>query len=104
MIHTVGPVWNNGGKNKENLLQNCYRNVMELAIAHCAKTIAFPCISTGIYRFPKELAATIAVDTISSYKDQIIVEEVIFVCFEKEDFMCYERLLKNEISRDKGQI
>ncbi|WP_299677524.1 O-acetyl-ADP-ribose deacetylase [uncultured Dokdonia sp.] len=96
VIHTVGPVWNTGGKEKENLLQNCYQNAMELAITYRSETIAFPCISTGIYRFPKELAATIAIDTISKYKDQAIVKEVIFVCFEKEDYMCYERLLKNE--------
>lgn len=96
VIHTVGPVWNTGGEVKKELLQNCYQNSMELAIAHHVRTIAFPCISTGIYRFPKELAASIAIETISNYTNQDIIDEVIFVCFEKEDFEIYKRLLKDE--------
>lgn len=96
VIHTVGPVWNTGGIEKERLLANCYQNSMELAIVNHLKTIAFPCISTGIYRFPKELAASIAIETISAFKKQRVIEEVIFVCFEKEDFKIYESVLKNE--------
>jgi O-acetyl-ADP-ribose deacetylase (regulator of RNase III) len=96
VIHTVGPVWNKGGVEKERLLQSCYKNSMGLAIENNVKTIAFPCISTGIYKFPKQLAATIALETIESYSNQQIIEEVIFVCFENEDFMIYENLLKNE--------
>ncbi len=93
VIHTVGPVWNKGGEEKERLLKNCYQNSMELAIVNNIRTIAFPCISTGIYRFPKELAASIAIETVSTFKKQNIIEDVIFVCFEKEDFMIYERIL-----------
>ena len=96
VIHTVGPVWNHGGTDKEWLLQNCYKNSMDLAIAHQATTIAFPCISTGIYKFPKELASRIAVDSVSTYKNQDQIKEVIFVCYEKEDYMIYENLLQNE--------
>lgn len=61
VIHTVGPVWNKGGEEKEQLLRDCYRNSMELAIKNELKTIAFPCISTGIYKLSKVLAAQIAI-------------------------------------------
>ncbi|MFC4633430.1 O-acetyl-ADP-ribose deacetylase [Dokdonia ponticola] len=96
VIHTVGPVWNQGGKEKEELLKNCYKNSMHLAIENKVKTIAFPCISTGIYKFPKELAATIAIETIKNYKNQTIIEEVIFVCFTHEDYAIYDRIVNNE--------
>lgn len=96
VIHTVGPVWNKGGKEKERLLHNCYANAMNLAIENHVKTIAFPCISTGVYKFPKQLAATITIDTIKRYKNQHVIDEVIFVCFENEDYSIYESLLKNE--------
>ena len=93
VIHTVGPVWNSGGIEKENLLRSCYENAMQLAITHNIKTIAFPNISTGIYRFPKELAAQIAIRTIKGYSDQKIVKEVLFVCFDDENYNIYSRLL-----------
>ena len=96
VIHTVGPVWNQGGEEKEELLQNCYKNSMNLAIANNVKTIAFPCISTGIYKFPKQLAATIAIETIQGYKNQNSIDEVTFVCFESEDYAIYESILNNE--------
>ena len=96
VIHTVGPVWNQGGKEKEELLQNCYKNSMNLAIANNVKTIAFPCISTGIYKFPKSLAATIAIKTIENYKNKNSIDEVTFVCFESEDYAIYESILNNE--------
>lgn len=94
VIHTVGPVWNQGGKEKEMLLANCYINSMQLAIENQVKTIAFPSISTGIYKFPKELAATIAINTIRNLGDQDVVQEVIFVCFDQENFELYNKLLK----------
>ncbi|MBQ4803877.1 O-acetyl-ADP-ribose deacetylase [Aquimarina sp. MMG015] len=93
VIHAVGPVWNTGGKDKERLLANCYLNSLRLAIENDIKTIAFPNISTGIYKFPKELAAKIAIETVMSFQqDQI--EEVIFVCFDEENYKLYDELLR----------
>lgn len=67
VIHTVGPVWNNGGKEKEELLKNCYINSLKLAIENEVKRIAFPNISTGIYKFPKNIAARIAVEAVKNF-------------------------------------
>jgi O-acetyl-ADP-ribose deacetylase (regulator of RNase III) len=94
VIHTVGPVWNQGGHEKEILLANCYKNTLVLAIENNIKTIAFPNISTGIYKFPKELAAKIAIETVKSFKNQKIVQEITFVCFDQENFELYTTLLK----------
>ncbi|WP_298544323.1 O-acetyl-ADP-ribose deacetylase [uncultured Aquimarina sp.] len=93
VIHTVGPVWNQGGKDKEMLLANCYINSLKLAVENDIKTIAFPNISTGIYKFPKELAAKIAIETVKSFQQEQI-EEVIFVCFDKENYNRYDKLLR----------
>ncbi|MFD2565484.1 O-acetyl-ADP-ribose deacetylase [Aquimarina rubra] len=93
VIHTVGPVWNQGGKDKEELLANCYMNSLRLAQENAVKTIAFPNISTGIYKFPKELAAKIAIETVNDFKSDEI-EEVIFVCFDKENYNLYDKLLR----------
>ncbi|MEQ6125265.1 O-acetyl-ADP-ribose deacetylase [Pseudotenacibaculum sp. MALMAid0570] len=91
VIHTVGPVYN-GGKNyeKEKQLANCYHNSMLLAAENDLKSIAFPNISTGIYRFPKQLAAEIAIKTI---KENSILEKVIFVCFDEENYEIYKSVL-----------
>lgn len=83
VIHTVGPVWNGGGKNEEELLANCYYNSMQLAMDKGIRTIAFPSISTGIYHFPVERAAKIAVNTVGEFlsvnKDKFdLVEWVLF--------------------------
>src|SRR5215216_5629921 len=67
VIHTVGPVWNNGNNNEKEKLANCYKNPLQLAVEHECKTIAFPNIGTGVYRFPKAEAAKIAVDTIHKF-------------------------------------
>ena len=93
VIHTVGPVWNQGGKEKEQLLRNCYNNALQLAEDNTLKTIAFPNISTGIYKFPKEIAAKIAVETVTNFTSDVI-EEVIFVCFDIENYKLYDELLK----------
>jgi O-acetyl-ADP-ribose deacetylase (regulator of RNase III) len=86
VIHTVGPVWNNGTREEDILLASCYRRSLELATRHHLKTIAFPNISTGIYRFPKDLAAKIAMDTIVQYlEENQEMEEVILVCFDEEN-------------------
>jgi O-acetyl-ADP-ribose deacetylase (regulator of RNase III) len=94
VIHTVGPVWNGGKHNEEQLLANCYNNSLTIAANNGVKSIAFPNISTGVYRFPKEQAAAIAVETVDAFlqlnKD---IEEVIFICFDDENYRLYERLL-----------
>ena len=92
VIHTVGPVWNNGTRNEEVLLANCYQHSLELATRHHLVSIAFPNISTGIYRFPKELAASIAMGTIVKYlEDHAEMEEVILVCFDEENLRYTEQ-------------
>lgn len=93
VIHTVGPVWNGGKAHEAGLLRQCYFNSLTLAVKHQCKTIAFPNISTGIYRFPKELAATIAIETIRHFESESI-EEVTFVCFDQENYQLYELALQ----------
>ncbi|WP_299161333.1 O-acetyl-ADP-ribose deacetylase [uncultured Tenacibaculum sp.] len=93
VIHTVGPVYNGGKKTEKELLSKCYENSMLLAKENGLSSISFPCISTGIYRFPKLLAAEIAVKTI---KDNPILEEVIFICFDEENYNIYKKLLSYE--------
>ncbi|WP_064604946.1 O-acetyl-ADP-ribose deacetylase [Photobacterium sp. J15] len=95
VIHTVGPVWHGGNHNEEALLASCYRQSLMLAKKAGVKTVAFPCISTGIYHFPKHLAAEIAVSTVKevlSNDDQI--EQITFVCFGSDDYQTYIRLLE----------
>jgi len=93
VIHTVGPTWLNGEKNEPILLENAYRNSFKLADYLGLKTIAFPNISTGIYRFPKQLAAQIAFKVINDeLKQSQSVQEVIFVCFDDENFNIYQSL------------
>jgi O-acetyl-ADP-ribose deacetylase (regulator of RNase III) len=93
VIHTVGPVWNNGKNNEEELLKSCYVNSLELAIQHNIKTIAFPNISTGIYGFPKVKAAKIAIETVFAFKEKNKLEKVIFICFDDENFKIYNELI-----------
>ena len=92
VIHTVGPVWNGDKEEKRILLANCYKNCLELAENKKLKSIAFPNISTGIYRFPKNIAAQIAIKTIKSFQFNSI-EEVIFVCFDEENYNLYKNLI-----------
>ena len=95
VLHTVGPVWNGGIQNEEELLKSCYKNSLRLAVKHKINSIAFPNISTGVYRFPKEQAAQIAIKTVSDFliKDQS-VQMVFFVCFDDENFQYYSKILK----------
>lgn len=94
VIHTVGPVWN-GGKNKEpQKLANCYGNSLKVALQHGVKTIAFPNISTGVYGYPKPAAAEVAVKAVTNFlatDDQL--SEVIFICFDEENYRIYDALL-----------
>lgn len=93
VIHTVGPVWNGNEEKESKLLANCYHNSLKLAESLGVKTIAFPNISTGVYRFPKELAGKIAIDEVRKFKSDVI-EKVIFVCFDDENEMIYKKLLE----------
>jgi O-acetyl-ADP-ribose deacetylase len=94
VIHTVGPVWHNGGAGEPDLLESCYRRSIALAAEHGLRRIAFPSISTGVYRFPLEPAARIAIDTVRRATAQATsIEEVIFCCFSAGDLAVYERLL-----------
>jgi O-acetyl-ADP-ribose deacetylase len=94
VIHTVGPVWNGGQKNETENLANCYKNSLQLAVENNCKTIAFPNISTGIYKFPKNEAAKIAINTVIEFiasTDKI--EKIIFICFDDKNFYFLKRYL-----------
>jgi O-acetyl-ADP-ribose deacetylase (regulator of RNase III) len=96
VIHTVGPVWHGGGQREPELLANCYRNSLRLAAEHQLQSMAFPNISTGVYGYPKEKAAQVAVQTVKEYLQQhqnTSIEEVIFICFDEENAALYEKLL-----------
>lgn len=94
VIHTVGPVWRGGTHNESELLASCYRNALRLAADHGARSIAFPCISTGVYGYPLEQAARIALGTVRSSLSQVgSICEVIFCCFSAGDATVYRRLL-----------
>jgi len=94
VIHTVGPVWYDGGHREDVLLANCYRNSLGLALKHNIKTIAFPGISTGAYGFPMERAARIAVVTTRKFLEtNTVPETVIFVCFDRAACETYQSLL-----------
>ena len=93
VIHTVGPVWNEGSLDKEALLANCYKNSLQLAADYGLKRIAFPCISTGIYKFPKDLAAQIAVRTVKAFEASTRFDEIIFACYDIENYKEYQHLL-----------
>ncbi|WP_067145477.1 O-acetyl-ADP-ribose deacetylase [Pseudotamlana agarivorans] len=92
VIHTVGPNWNNGNSNEAEKLKNCYINSLKLAQENKIKTIAFPNISTGIYGYPLEEAAEIAIKTITEYSSSKI-ESITFVCFSDDNYSIYNRKL-----------
>jgi len=95
VIHTVGPVWNGGNNNEIKLLTNCYLNSLKLASRHGLQTIAFPNISTGVYRFPKDKAADIAIATVTDYlKKDDTIDKVYFVCFDDENYEIYKEKLE----------
>ncbi|WP_370635829.1 O-acetyl-ADP-ribose deacetylase [Flavobacterium sp. JAS] len=95
VIHTVGPVWNGDKEEKKNLLAACYQNSLELAVENNIKTIAFPGISTGIYHFPKDKAAEIAIKSVQNFDKISEIEKVIFVCYDDENFKIYNDLIEN---------
>lgn len=95
VIHTVGPVYNNGGKGEDALLASAYLNSLKLAAENHVETIAFPNISTGIYHFPKEEAAAIAIKTVRDFlAENQSIKQVTFVCFDDENCGIYSDLLK----------
>lgn len=94
IIHTPGPVWNGGGKNEEQLLKNCYENCLKLAAEYGCQSVAFPSISTGIYRFPLEKASVIAVETIWEFLKTHPDMEVRMVCFDEKTLEYYKRALE----------
>ncbi len=94
VIHTVGPVWYGGTNNEEQLLASCYKKSLILAMEHRIKSIAFPNISTGVYRFPKTRAAEIAIHEASSFlKKHKKIKKVIFAVFDEENYQIYRERL-----------
>ena len=94
VIHTVGPVWNGGTNNEAELLRSCYTSSLHIALANNLATIAFPNISTGIYLFPKDQAARIAIDAVRSFPEADAFDKIIFVCFDDENYNLYKEILK----------
>lgn len=94
VIHTVGPVWTGGNHDEDELLAGCYRNCLRLAAENDLKSVAFPAISTGVYSYPSERAAQIAVREVrNSLETCPSIEEIVFVCFDRTTHRIYEKIL-----------
>lgn len=93
VIHAVGPVWQDGRHGEPELLASCYETALRLADAKSLRSIAFPCISTGVYGYPVESAAQIAVRTVRAVGPEVGVDAVVFCCFSPADLAVYERVL-----------
>jgi len=94
IIHTVGPVWRGGNKGEDRFLTKAYRSSLQLAVDFGLKTIAFPNISTGVYGYPKDKAAEIAVNEVNRFlSENNTIEKVIFVCFEDDNYKLYKNLI-----------
>ncbi len=94
VISTVGPVWQGGGANEAQLLEGCYRSSLEIALKNGVKSIAFPSISTGVYKYPKSQAAEIALRVMHDYEDRF--ETIIACCFCEEDAKIYRASMASE--------
>lgn len=96
VIHTVGPVYQNGNHNEDALLANCYTNSLKLAVENGSRSVAFPNISTGVYHFPKPQAAQIAVRTVQNFVavNPVAFNEIIFICYDDENYFLYKTLLQ----------
>lgn len=107
VIHAVGPVWNGGGSREEEMLARCYQYCLRMAKEYGVRTIAFPAISTGVYRFPVDLASQIAARVVAAFlKGDASVEKVTFVCFNDQTYQSYmaetpsmAAVLRGEVSR-----
>ncbi len=94
VIHTVGPVWKDGRHGEDEVLASAYRSSLELALQHDVKSIAFPNIGTGVYKFPKTRAAQIAIETVKNFLKETQADmEVYFVCFDEDNYQIYHQLL-----------
>jgi O-acetyl-ADP-ribose deacetylase (regulator of RNase III) len=94
VIHTVGPVWNGGTRDEDQLLASCYRRSLELAVENGIKTIAFPAISTGVYRFPLERATRIAIREVRKFVEaHKSLEKIVFVCFDSRTLEVHQKEL-----------
>lgn len=93
VIHTVGPVWHGGHDGESVLLENCYRNSLQVALENELHSIAFPSISTGVYGYPKQSAAQIAIGVMREYEDRF--DEIIACCFSDEDARRYRQILSS---------
>lgn len=91
VIHTPGPVWHGGTRHEAELLRSCYENSLKLASENGCRSVAFSCISTGVYGYPHEAAARIAIETVRAWKGDL-PEEVIFCCFSEDMLALYNRL------------
>jgi O-acetyl-ADP-ribose deacetylase (regulator of RNase III) len=104
VIHTVGPVWDGGAYGEKKLLASCYRRSLELAVEHKIASIAFPSISTGVYGFPRELAAPIAISTVKGFDSTTSqLREVVFCCFSEADLALYLQTLQDPPPRGTDQ-
>ena len=94
VIHTVGPIWRGGDRNEPTLLANCYNNSLRLAVENGIKTISFPSISTGVYGYPVEKAASVALGAVMKFlREDDSLHEVIFVLYDKWTYQAYEEAL-----------
>ena len=97
VIHTVGPVWYGGNNNEDELLANCYRNSLKVAVENNIRTIAFPAISTGVYHFPLERATQIAIKEVKDFLNtNDTIEKVFFVCFDDRTYKVYKEILAKD--------
>ena len=97
VIHAVGPVWQDGQQGEHDLLRNAYKSALSLAETKGIKSLAFPNISTGVYRFPKKQAAKIAIDTVREEMSKNGLSKVLFACFDEENYKIYKELANNSI-------
>lgn len=102
VIHTVGPVWKGNTNNEEGLLADCFRNSLELAKEYGIKSISFPAISTGVYRFPVDLAAVVSIRTVYEFLKEHSFGEVVFVLFSEWDYEKFESALQSIVEKPGG--